>query len=588
MRKHPVRKFFSLLLLYSAVIVGIFVLQFKTESVISRSIGTMRLTMAQTETENNIMELRNQLQVNFKGVTFSFDDTNPVKSIDKDGNETSLTLTSWEEDENSAKFIFNDRTTLTFAVSDTSNDADLFVNVSTPSYGANISIPYKTGSSYTIDNKANDKLILSTKNNLYSFTSKEFTDERAIFSSETSLAFTSYDPTKKFSFEMANVISSIDENTYNSSVQAARSAVIPRVSSLFYTAESDSLTEKQVIAYVAEMAFTSRYAEALDAVPDSFKKGNRRTYISSPYFDNLVNMNRSLVMQTEKFASMTDSAISDRNLEIFTVEGIADYILRIKKTSKASALLNMPSSIPQENFKPTLTQASSILLLYTTIYKTDENLASHLSNTLEACISTITDCLKLSEDNLSLELSENGIPANTELSVLTGLALIRYGKLTSNADCATTGFILASQALKTVQNIDTSTLCNIYPYIAEDNFYYPHTEILGYYGSKAVWAWTCAQNISYTIADEDVVNININYPLGLTHYLIINGVPTFHSLIEIQSMMFRTDPRFETYNSSGYVYQAESETLFLKSRHKNRTELIRLFCDPAANFTNKS
>jgi hypothetical protein len=41
-------------------------------------------------------------------------------------------------------------------------------------------------------------------------------------------------------------------------------------------------------------------------------------------------------------------------------------------------------------------------------------------------------------------------------------------------------------------------------------------------------------------------------------------------------MSFRTDPRFETYNSSGYVYKRPSETLLLKSRHKTEFEKVRL------------
>ena len=41
-------------------------------------------------------------------------------------------------------------------------------------------------------------------------------------------------------------------------------------------------------------------------------------------------------------------------------------------------------------------------------------------------------------------------------------------------------------------------------------------------------------------------------------------------------MKFRTDPRFETYNSSGYVYNARTKTLFLKYRHKSETEIVKL------------
>ena len=47
-------------------------------------------------------------------------------------------------------------------------------------------------------------------------------------------------------------------------------------------------------------------------------------------------------------------------------------------------------------------------------------------------------------------------------------------------------------------------------------------------------------------------------------------------------MAFRTDPRFETYNSSGYVYKKSTNTLLLKSRHKAAFEVIRLVYRQAA------
>ena len=47
-------------------------------------------------------------------------------------------------------------------------------------------------------------------------------------------------------------------------------------------------------------------------------------------------------------------------------------------------------------------------------------------------------------------------------------------------------------------------------------------------------------------------------------------------------MAFRTDPRFETYNSSGYVHQKDNDVLLLKSRHRSANEVIRLVYNTAA------
>ncbi|MFC2479324.1 MAG: hypothetical protein ACFNQG_09890, partial [Treponema socranskii subsp. buccale] len=66
-----------------------------------------------------------------------------------------------------------------------------------------------------------------------------------------------------------------------------------------------------------------------------------------------------------------------------------------------------------------------------------------------------------------------------------------------------------------------------------------------------------------------------------THYVIINGIQRFIT-IYIYDLAFRTDPRFETYNSSGYVYRADTNTLLLKSRHKSQIETIRFIYSDAA------
>ena len=58
--------------------------------------------------------------------------------------------------------------------------------------------------------------------------------------------------------------------------------------------------------------------------------------------------------------------------------------------------------------------------------------------------------------------------------------------------------------------------------------------------------------------------------------MILNGIEPFGS-IEIYEMPYRTDPRFEIYNSSGYIYNAESKTLFLKFKHKKEVEAVKLY-----------
>lgn len=124
------------------------------------------------------------------------------------------------------------------------------------------------------------------------------------------------------------------------------------------------------------------------------------------------------------------------------------------------------------------------------------------------------------------------------------------------------------------------TLSNLYPVVAFSNPYYPHVEKIYDSDGKKVWAWTCAKSIKLDRSSEEY-NFTIDFPEGDTHYVILKGIPQFNS-IYIYDMAFRTDPRFETYNSSGYVYKKSSETLLLKSRHKTEFEKVRLVYREAA------
>src|SRR5574344_1264220 len=132
MRKHPVRKFLGLMVLYAVIIFGIFVLQFKTESVISRNIGALRISLAQTETEDNKTALRNQLQIGFKGIDFTANDNTPavISSSSQTNSDKKLVLKTWSQPtELSALFTFTDGTTMLFAVSDKSSNAQLSISV---------------------------------------------------------------------------------------------------------------------------------------------------------------------------------------------------------------------------------------------------------------------------------------------------------------------------------------------------------------------------------------------------------------------------------------------------------------------------
>jgi hypothetical protein len=58
--------------------------------------------------------------------------------------------------------------------------------------------------------------------------------------------------------------------------------------------------------------------------------------------------------------------------------------------------------------------------------------------------------------------------------------------------------------------------------------------------------------------------------------MTIRGIKKLNAT-DIYGIAYRTDPRFESYNSSGYVYESDTESLLLKYRQRSADEEIKLY-----------
>jgi hypothetical protein len=91
--------------------------------------------------------------------------------------------------------------------------------------------------------------------------------------------------------------------------------------------------------------------------------------------------------------------------------------------------------------------------------------------------------------------------------------------------------------------------------------------------ATSIWIWTGAP--IRAALDGNAIDIATDFPVGTTHYLLVRGVKPFVK-IQLYGIDFRTDPRFERYDSSGWAYSQSEQTLMLKIKHRNPTEHIRI------------
>ncbi|MFA6856075.1 MAG: hypothetical protein WCR31_02600 [Treponema sp.] len=570
-----VKKSLGLLVIYAVIIVGIFILQFRSDSVISEKLGNLHISLAEAKTSDGRSVLKNKMLVSFNGISFLSDDEHSA-AVTYLGTNTkkNVSLVSWtKKSPLSCEFTFSNNIVVRFSLTDDTAKAHLSIKAILPSDIFAFYLPYQLMGGSTVISQSDTCLQIGIYSSRWELSAAGIDPNSLALTDDTDTAsYTFFDKTKAFSFDAVANMEGADILKYNDTISAFEQNLIMAFNSL--SQNTSSMTEQAAVSFVADMAAKGRYNEALDAVPSSIKKGIQRTYLSAPYFDSLAAMYKSLERQMNNYHDI----VSQNKLAAFSVDGIADYLCMHPDADAVKELLATGASTDEKNL--TVMEAASILRTYDFLVDKNENLASILLPVVEKCVNKISSSCAV--DGKNITVSENGTFLSVIQAATVGDALIRYGQASGNQILMNGGYLIINSYLAESSSFDLRTLADIYPIIIHNNSYYPHFVLLGFDNGQAIYAWTCASNIKYEKSNHGSVTITIDFPQTYTHYLIINGIKSFKS-IYIYDMVFRTDLRFETYNSSGYVYNADTGTLLLKSRHKSQHEVIRLMYSTDAN-----
>ena len=562
------KKALGLLIVDIVIIIGIFVLQFRTDSTIIKKIGNLQITLETLDEQSGVITYKNKARISYNGINFVFDDQNPVY-IKKDGSEMTVQLKDVDQkDPLSITLNFSEGVKVTYEIASEDASASLAILAELPDGVTDFSMPYSYSSNMSIQKAEKDSLVLAGKRNAWEFSSHYIDAGRFDFTQRNYMAtYSIYDANQKFSFDdIMNEQIATSEEFAKTIAQFKRTLI-----NAFDTNNVESnITEQVAVSYIAAQAENSGYSRAIENVPDSIKKSKQRTYLSAPYFNTLEDMNTNLEKAMKDYEKRITDSADKGTFDLFTVHKISDFIYLHQNPETVKKLLYNAAIAEPENL--TIAQISGILQVYVDLTQLAPSYAAILEPILEPGIERITEACKF-EGNI-LTISENDTFLSVNQAVETGIALLRYGRLIDNETYRKAGYAIVNSYLAESSSFDLRTLSNIYPVIAFGNEFYPHFAKISDENGKKVWAWTCAKNIKLE-KSADEYNFDIDFPNGDTHYIIIKGIPQFNS-IYIYDMAFRTDPRFETYNSSGYVYKKSTETLLLKSRHKAQNEKVKL------------
>ncbi|MDR3357174.1 MAG: hypothetical protein LBO04_08345, partial [Spirochaetaceae bacterium] len=112
--------------------------------------------------------------------------------------------------------------------------------------------------------------------------------------------------------------------------------------------------------------------------------------------------------------------------------------------------------------------------------------------------------------------------------------------------------------------------------------YYARAQSLSPNESSAsgLWAWTAASNVSAQ-QKPGLTEITVSFPAGETHYMMIRGIRPF-SALRFSGAGSSPDPQFERYDSSGWTYSSQEQTLLLKVKQRSAVERIEVLYGTAS------
>lgn len=562
--------------LYAVFIVGIFVVQFRSDSIIRKNIRALRVTLSETEGEGGQTRLKNSFQLAFCGLMFSGDDKNPVTYAVSGGKEIPVSLLSFEEpDKLSCALNFSDGVRLVFSLSEDSDAASLWVSANMPPEANSVSVKFSPYSGFSVSELKAKSAVFAGKANSYSLIAPALSENRILFQKNSKSAHYSM-MTKQNEFKLDDIgdLAFASKEIYAQTLNSLGRQIID---SFFAASQNEagfamSVGEQSVVSFVAAMAQAGRYNEALSAVPENFVKGNRRTYQSAPFFGSMADLLPTLTMQVENLNNMILRAVQERSLDIWTVDNLAAYMYTQGNKGNVALLAALPASMTELNL--TVAQAAGILRSWAYFQEQDSSLAKPLEPVLELCAQKIIQSCSL--DGEKVLLIENDAPLSVLVAATSGDALASYGRLAKKTAIEKCGWLIVNSYAGDTAAMDLRSMAELYPILMRGNPFYPHYALLKTMETENVWAWTIAPSIRYSRDENLTISLNIEFPVGLSHYMFIRGITPFRR-IQIYNMDFRTDPRFEIYNSSGYIYRAAAQALLLKSRHREQNEVIRLF-----------
>lgn len=595
--KHVSIKIITQISVFLVVIIGIFIIQFKSGTTFSLNLGPVSVAGRYDIVDGKSVPLL-PIQILANGIGFFVSERDAIIAEKEEGSE-SLKIVGYNNTEKTFTILCSDDVSINFAYDKFGDIEVLNISAKMPESIQAVSVPWKI--------TANAKFKIKNKKSLISFNKKNFQFEgdfgfnemgiidskieqpRLILSKENEAiaSYLSYIEASEFSVESVASMGGSSENEYKAAKEAFTNTALNVMSEQIIR---KNYNEQILVSYIAEMARRNMYLTGLTNAPASLLSKNSRTSLSLTFYGNIIEMYNEILQEENIQRNNLSKLITEASFSIFETENLIAYLV----DRNSEILITDIKRLLAENdiSKINLSQSIGIIECFLDYAKYFPNNENFFEKNLETCFRKIKDSLfvigdalysaqndgekKFIDNLLSLRLSKLllrvhdnrwkpvGYKLYTSICGLLGAdgSLARIFNVTGEKD----------QLGLVIDDKEVLSAARLYPAMIE-NSWYPSAVSL-YNAGHGTWAYASAE-LKVLEVRPKYLRIAVEGVRDGTEYLVLRNVRKLKNII-IYGLDYRSDSRFETYNSSGYVYDETTSTLYLKIKHKKDVEEIIL------------
>jgi len=563
MKKSLASRIAILAALYCMVFFVLGMLQFSGKGNFSLSAGAMTIKGRYLQTEqpheNEISggeRVAGGIKIFFGGLEFNLkeDRENSLFISDNDGRTSAVNPEFITISGGTVRLGLPNGNALVFNSFDSANGSELYITAELAENTAEVSIPIALYRSSLVHDNGQAGVNYGGSRYLFVSSSDELEKGRLVLSGErTSVSYRSR--SKPRAFDPDDYIIAQAQN-YDSVLESWRNSSYAQ-----WNQNAASLqNEDDVIAYCIEALRRGGFTAAITAVSRNFLNSPRQTYRSSALIGGMTVAYRSFNSAENEKANHITGLIRERSPDLLKEEHILDFLFSRNNASLAADAINIIQNMQAEMITPD--HCPGIFEAYSDFKRYRPTANNPFENLTEQALQIVSENLSLDSEN-ALLFASGSESGNPEYSMRLGRALINQAQ---DDQWAAIGRSLVLSALSN-GGYGSGKLYNM----INSADYNPRAVSL----SNSLWAWTASSSVTASETDGSL-NITFSFPVGSSHYVMIRGIRPFVR-IQIHDMDWRSDSQFERYDSSGWVYYSQEQTLVLKMRHRTQVENIRIF-----------